>query len=383
MKRLYFLFIPVFIALCCRCSSDPGNKQDPDIKIVQKTSALSDTIAINPEEASDITDYTLLTIKKQPFAFALRTGGQIMVDSRDIIIISAKSSGILKFRDDFLFPGVRTTRGQELFNLAGEQLADDNTELIFSQIKADLEKATANYERAKKLISDKIITEEHFLSLKNDYEKLLNEYNNLNATFGKDGNIISAPANGYIREIYVTEGQKVTSGQPLASIVIEHYLVLKADISPEYLDILFIVESANFTVGYSTRVFKTSEMNGRKISYGKSTGENSYYVPVYFRMNHDPELIEGTFAEVYLIGKEIQDAIVVPNSAIMEEYGKLYVFVADDDGDFIKRYIKTGYNDGEFTQVSSGLSENEKIVSTGAYQIKLSQSATSAPSHNH
>ena len=383
MKTLYFLFIPVFIVLFFRCSGDPGNRQDPDINISKKTSAISDTTIADQKEAPDNTGYSLLAIKKQPFAFALRTGGQIMVDSRDIIIISAKSSGIVKFKDDFLFPGVTTARGQILFNLSGEQLADDNTELAFSQIKVDLDKATANFERAKKLISDKIITEEHFLALKNDYEKLLNEYNNLNSTFGKDGNIISSPANGYIREIYVTEGQKVSSGQPLASIVIEHNLVLRADISPENIDILSSVVSANFTVGYSKRVFKTSEMNGRKISFGKSSGENSYYVPVYFRMNHDPELIEGTFAEVYLIGNEIQDAIVVPNSAIMEEYGKLYVFVADDDGDFIKRYIKTGYNNGEYTQVVSGLSENEKIVSEGAYQIKLSQSATSAPSHNH
>ncbi len=120
-------------------------------------------------------------------------------------------------------------------------------------------------------------------------------------------------------------------------------------------------------------------MNGRKISHGKSTGENSFYIPVYFRMDYDPELIEGTFAEVFLIGKKLNDAIVVPNEALMEEFGKLYVFVADDDGDFIKRYIKAGYSDGEKTMILSGLSENEKIVATGAYRIKLSQMATSAP----
>jgi len=66
----------------------------------------------------------------------------------------------------------------------------------------------------------------------------------------------------------------------------------------------------------------------------------------------------------------------------MEEFGKLYVFVADD-GDFIKRYIKAGYSDGENTMIRSGLSENEKIVATGAYRIKLSQMGTSAPPHNH
>jgi multidrug efflux pump subunit AcrA (membrane-fusion protein) len=150
-----------------------------------------------------------------------------------------------------------------------------------------------------------------------------------------------------------------------------------------YLDALISVESANFTVGYSDKVYKTSEMNGRKISYGKSTGENSFYIPVYFRMDYNPELIEGTFAEVFLIGKKLNEAIVVPNSALMEEFGKLYVFVADDDGDFIKRYIKTGSTDGENTMILSGLAENEKVVATGASMIKLSLMSTSAPAHNH
>jgi hypothetical protein len=99
----------------------------------------------------------------------------------------------------------------------------------------------------------------------------------------------------------------------------------------DYLNVLPSIEKANFTVGYSEKLFKTEELNGRKISSGKSTGENSYYMPVFFRMDVVPELIEGTFAEVYLIGKETRDAIVVPNSALMEEFGKLYVFVEDEE----------------------------------------------------
>ena len=100
-------------------------------------------------------------------------------------------------------------------------------------------------------------------------------------------------------------------------------------------------------------------------------------------MDHDPDLIEGTFAEVFLIGEKINDAIIVPNSALMEEFGKLYVFVAHDHGDFVKRYVSTGNSDGENTMILSGLSENEKIVATGAYHIKLSSMTTSAPAHSH
>ena len=370
------LSIFIFLAILISGYSCKSDKKEAEAVLTEPASDPNTEGAAEPV-------HSVVTLKKQPFSFVIRTGGRILVDSKDIVVITAKSSGIVKFSDHFLFPGVRALKGQRLFTLSGEQLAEDNTELRFMQIKSDLEKASANYERAKSLISDRIITQEHFLEVKNEYEKVLNEFNNLNGTFGASGNNIVSPDNGYIREIYVTEGQKITTGQQLASLVMDHNLVLKADLSPDQLGALTDIEKANFTVGYSKRIFKTEELSGKKISFGKSTGDNSFYIPVYFRMNFDPELIEGTFAEVYLIGKEIRDAIVVPNSALLEEFGKLYVFVEDEDGDFLKRYITAGNNNGEFTEVTGGLAENESIVATGAYNIKLSQMSGSAPAHTH
>ncbi len=378
-RKMKNIIIPILTAVVLFLSYCSGNTNN-SANLTNSSSELhKDTI----EATNKNDDHTVLTLKKQTFAFVVKASGRIQVDSKDIIVITAKSSGIVKFIDHFLFPGVKISKGQKLFTISGEQLAGDNTELSFNQIKADLDQATANYDRAKKMISEKIITEEHFLSMKNTYEKAMNEYNNLKGAFGKNGMAITATDNGYIRDIYVTEGQMVTSGQQLAKIVIEHNLVLKADMSPEYMEQLPHIAKANFQVGYSKKLYRTDEMNGEKISYGKSTGENSFYIPVYFRMSYNPELIEGTFAEVFLIGKEIPDAIVVPNSALMEEYGKLYVYVEDFDGDFLKRYILTGSSNGEYTQVLKGLSENEVIVATGAYNIKLSQMSTSAPAHNH
>ncbi|MBN2863977.1 MAG: efflux RND transporter periplasmic adaptor subunit [Bacteroidales bacterium] len=376
MKNLFHIIFILIIATYSRCSSDPDHKNHSTSEFTEETHA-------DHESSVDSSGYKVLTLKRQPFASALRAGGRIIADNKDLIVITAKSSGVVRFKDNYLFPGVRIMRGQTLFLVTGDQLADDNTELKLRQIKADLDKASVNFKRAEILISDKIITEEHYLSLKNEYEKALIEYDNLSATYGNNGNTVTGPDHGYIKEIYVSEGQKVIPGEPLASMITEHNLILKADVSPDNLDILSSVESANFKVGYSDKVYKTAEMNGRKISYGKSTGDNSFYIPVYFRMDHDPGLIEGTFAEVYLIAKNISDALVVPNSALMEEFGKLYVFVVHDHGDFVKRYVTTGYGDGENTTILSGLSENEKIVSSGAYLVKLSRMASSAPAHNH
>jgi multidrug efflux pump subunit AcrA (membrane-fusion protein) len=149
------------------------------------------------------------------------------------------------------------------------------------------------------------------------------------------------------------------------------------------MNILPEFKSANFKPGYSRRLFKTDELNGRRISFGKTIAEDSYYIPVYFRIDYNQELIDGTYAEVYLIGQKIDNVIVVPNTALMEEYGKIYVFTEDDDGEFIKKYISTGHTNGEFTEVTGGLEENESIVATGAYYIKLSLTNIGAPEHTH
>lgn len=383
MKNIFIIILTLSIAFFAQCSSAPIEEHNEQQESAEDPGHEGEEEAAHGQVSLDTADYSVATVQKQPFSFTLRTGGRISVDSRDIVMITAKSSGLVKMKDDYLFPGIKVSKGEMLFTISGEQLAEGNTELNFRQVKADLDRATANYERAKKLISDKIITEEDFLEAKNEYEKLQNSYDNLYATTGKSGNIVVAGANGYLKDIFVTEGQKVSPGDQLASIVMEHNLVLKADVSPDNIDILPTITDANFKVGYSDKIYSISKLNGRKISQGRSTGTNSYYIPLYFRMDYLPELIDGTFAEVYLIGEEIKDAIAIPNTSLMEEFGKMYVFIADDDGDFLKRYVQTGYSDGVKTLVLSGLEENEKIVATGTYRVKLSMMTSSAPAHNH
>ena len=67
----------------------------------------------------------------------------------------------------------------------------------------------------------------------------------------------------------------------------------------------------------------------------------------------------------------------------MEEFGKTYVFIEAAEGSFVKRYISTGFGDGESTEVVDGLLENETIVATGAYNIKLATINATMPAHSH
>ena len=75
--------------------------------------------------------------------------------------------------------------------------------------------------------------------------------------------------------------------------------------------------------------------------------------------------------------------MTVPVSALIEEQGVFYVYVQTEGESFQKRELKLGANDGQKVQVLSGVSEGERVVTKGGYQIKLSQASGALPAHGH
>jgi RND family efflux transporter MFP subunit len=335
-------------------------------------------------EGETIPEHTAIKLKKQDFSFIVRAGGTILPDSKDVINVTSKTAGIVRLTDHFLFPGMKVKKGTPLFIISGDELTSDNTELALTEAKSDYDRAKAMHERAERLIVNKLITMDHYLGVKNDYEKATVRYNNLRAAYSANGNVVTAPADGFINQVYITEGTKVTTGETLLSVIIEHNLVLKADVSPQHIARLGEVQHANFRMVYDQMVYRTDEMNGKKISYARSTGANSFYIPLYFSIDFHPGLVPGTYAEVWLRGAPRSGCIVVPNTAILEEFGKFFVYVEDANHHFVKRYISRGMTNGTDTEVVEGLAENEIVVATGAYAIKMSQMSTTAPdTHKH
>jgi multidrug efflux pump subunit AcrA (membrane-fusion protein) len=84
------------------------------------------------------------------------------------------------------------------------------------------------------------------------------------------------------------------------------------------------------------------------------------------------ELRQGMSATVSVIVQQSVNVLMVPYSAITTENGKSYVQVITDTGATEKREIQTGVTNYSYTEVTSGLSEGEKI--------SLAQTASSSSS---
>jgi RND family efflux transporter MFP subunit len=318
-----------------------------------------------------------------PFNAVIRTSGIIMVDSRDEVAITAGTSGIVEFTDHFLFPGVKVKKGTPLFTLSGKNITGNSRDVEFARAEAGYIKAKADMQRADSLIGLKLITAEHYNTIKNEFSVATALYNSYRSNSGSSFTRVVSPHEGFVREITVREGELVEAGRILAVLTIRHNMILKADIPHTMMHMAEEITGARFSPGYSEEVYSIDEMGGSILSYGRSTGDNSFYIPVYFNFEFNDDLIPGSFADVWLLGRTIEDALVVPNIAILEDYGKKYLLIETREGLFEKRYFTPGATDGIHTIAENGLSGGEVIVSEGAYQIKMSLNSSAPAAHTH
>ncbi len=336
-----------------------------------------------PKEKVWETDFASVLVEKQPFYEIIKTSGEILPAIGDENMVSAKHSGIIIYNKNITI-GEKVNKGQILFTISGSEMTHDNFETKFNETKMTFLKDEIDYNRALDLQNDKIISDREFQEVKLRYETSKNRFDIMKLNYVSGGQVIRAPMNGFIKSLPVLEGQFVEIGQPLAKISQNKRLMIKADVSQKYFAKLSQIASANFTTPYNSKTYHIEELNGKLSSYGKTTGNSEYYTSVFFEIDNTEELISGSYIEVYLKTKIINDAIVIPNESLMEEYGNYFVFVQKSGTQFEKRYIKKAGSDGINTLITSGVNHNERVVCKGAYRIKLASMSEKLPaSHVH
>ena len=354
----------------------------------------STALAEQPEEAGDgdisylkeqawKVEFANAQVKKQPFSNIIKTSGQILSAPGDEMIVVAKAGGIVRFTGSKTIIGSEVTAGTKLFTIASGDFAEGNIDAAYKEAKANYEKTKADYDRASELVKDKIVSEKDFLDAKLKYENAQTAFNTLAKNYSSSGLSVSAAMSGFIKNIFVSEGQFVEAGTPLASISKNKKLILQANVSQKYFDWLPLITSANFKTTGNEKFVSTADLNGKVISYGKSATANSPFIPITFEVDNTANIIPGSVAEVYLKSFPIPDAMVIPVSSLIEEQGSFFVYVQTGGESFQKSEVKLGASDGINVQVLSGIAVGERVVTKGAYQIKLASASGAMPAHGH
>jgi RND family efflux transporter MFP subunit len=348
----------------------------------QPSAEPTDEITYLKEQAWNV-EFAHELVSRTTFTDVLKTVGQVQHAPGEQKAVSASASGYVSFIGNNAIVGSSVTRSTALFRISGGELTENNLDARYREVKANYEKAAQDLERAKKLVDENIISKADFLRYQNELEVAEIAYKTTSKNYTANGQVISSPLNGFVTSLLVQDGQYVQAGSPLAVVSSNRKLHLQANVSSKYASILEKISTANLKpVGYN-RVFALSELKGRRIAYGRSTTTSSAFLPITFEFDNPGDLVPGTAAEVYLKTNPRQEVLVIPVTALMEEQGKYFVYVQTGGERFQRRTVTLGSNDGQRVQIISGIVEGERVVTKGAYQIKLSSASGAFPEHGH
>lgn len=128
----------------------------------------------------------------------------------------------------------------------------------------------------------------------------------------------------------------------------------------------------------------TGEGGGRLVFTGLQVDPVTRTVPLVYELKNSASVLRiGEAVTLHVETERVEDSLAVPDAALVEEAGRFIVFVQLGGETFDKRDVTLGLRDGNFVQVLAGLKEGERIVTKGAYAIRLASVSSSLPAHGH
>jgi len=318
----------------------------------------------------------------EPFGPIIKTTALVQSAQGDEIIITSKSEGIVAFAAENVLEGKSVLKGQTLFSISGSGLANNNSAVYYQEVKNNYEKAKADYERLAELAKDKITSDRDLLNAKNQYDNAKANYDNLVKNFSASGQNVSSSMNGFVKQVFVQNGQFVEAGHAIITISQNKTLLLKAGVQQKYAPVLATINSANIRTLHNDQTFTLAELNGKIISFGRNASNDNFLLPINIQIDNKGDFISGGFVELYLKTSTNTQALTLPNAAILEEQGSYFVFVQVHPELFEKREVKVGATDGLKTEILKGVTQHERVVTEGAILVKLAQATGTLDAHS-
>lgn len=333
-----------------------------------------------PKEQSATVDFATAKAEVQPFGEVVRTMALVEPSNGDERVIVAKASGIVNLVGDRAVDGKAVRAGETLFTVDASAIADNNLSVKVKEAESEYNRAKKEYERKEGLLKDKLVTEGDFQRAKADYEQAASNYEALKKGFAGGKSAGVSPISGFVKRVYVRNGEYVEAGAPVAEVAQNRNLYLRAEISPRKVAGLKNITGATLKNPTDGEVYTLKDLGGSLVSVGKGADVETPLVPVVFQVANTVDFIPGTFVEMYITSGDAP-SLTVPVSAIVEEMGSYFVFVEAMPEHYEKRQVTLGKTNGKNTQILSGVKEGETIVAKGAVLVKLAQASGKLDAH--
>ncbi|WGK95431.1 MULTISPECIES: efflux RND transporter periplasmic adaptor subunit [Flavobacterium] len=321
-----------------------------------KIDAALATLNVKKEEAL----VSVMSLKDTVFNHYLDIQGS--VETKENILIQPEIPGTLIALN--VKAGQHVSKGQIL-----ARVDDGGSSQQVASLETQYQLAKTTYERQKNLWNQKIGSEIQYLQAQTQMLSLQRSVAQAKAMLAKT--VIRAPFSGTIDEVFVEKGQVVSANpQGLMRIVNLNNMYVSTSIPESYI--------GKLKVGTQVDVFLTSlnkNYKGKVRQVGNFINPNNRSFGIEVSIPNPENLLRpNQVAKLKVIDYTAKNAIVVPTNVIQEDgEGNKFVFVAiNSNGKTAtakKVLVSTGKSSDNVTEILTGLSANDIIVTEGVNSI--------------
>jgi membrane fusion protein (multidrug efflux system) len=303
---------------------------------------------------------SVVTVKDTVFNHYLEIQGS--VDTKENILVQPEFSGTLATLN--VKAGQRVSKGQIL-----GRVDDGGMSQQLASVENQYALAKTTFERQKNLWDKKIGSEIQYLQAQTQMVSAQKAVAQMRAQISKT--VIRAPFSGTIDEVFVERGQVVSpNAQGLMRIVNLSNMYVSTSVPETYIGKL---KAGTIVDVYLTSLGKTYKGKVRQVGSFINPSNRSFGIEVSVP-NPDDLLRPNQVAKLKIVDYTAKNALVVPTNVVQEdgEHNR-FVFIATNvkgkKGVAKKVIVKVGKSSDNVTEILSGLTANDIVVTEGINNI--------------
>ena len=176
---------------------------------------------------------------------------------------------------------------------------------------------------------------------------------------------IHAPFDGTVGLRSISEGDYLSSGQDVVTLINANPMKLEFRVPEVYLSEVEIGQ----TVDVRVDAFRGELFQGEVYAIAPEVDIAGRSFTVRAQIpNHDGRLVPGLFAQIELVLERKENALLIPEAALMPAGERQYVYRIED-GKAVRSEVSLGIREGDRVEVLSGLEPGARVITAGQMKI--------------
>jgi HlyD family secretion protein len=325
------------------------------------------------EESMGAARVTVFQVSKQRISEKLVFTG--VIEAWQTVNVTPEIGG--RIAKIYVEEGDKVQKGRLLAELdtRAARLQMDQADAAVAVAQANYNDAEKNMERMERLIKENAVSEQQYEKIKLAFESAEAQLNQAKAAlnlskYNLDVSIMEAPFSGVVASKNAEVGDVINPMMGGLSpnsgvITLMDFSRVKIEVDVSHQDVVRIKKGqpASMVVSAFPEKFFPGQVSVVNLTADPTT--KKFHVEVAAN-NPDLLLRPNTFGEILIEVSSHEDALVVPQNAILENK---YVYVVDGDNTVRRQDVRIGLQNTDMVEILSGVQFGDRVVVEGSYGL--------------